>query len=227
MCRVVTVIGRTSRHGRHTGLSRQADRIVDRHLEQDQDVFRRLLTTEDYFVYHNKDNEAGRKVIEEWTEVYHHFKGLDWKANPERVLEDNLDYLKTKKSVRFAGANQSATSCATCIFGGKRLAKVARHLPRRHLRTGTTTTIPSSTACRPRTLRYGGVENKNYKGLDDAEFWDYPVEQLFQINTQRPTHASGLAHRAFLQLPHRPHQARPLDSRKASGRPRARCANHR
>ena len=45
-------------------LVKEADRIVDRHLEQDQDVFRRLLTTEDYFVYHNKDNEAGRKVIE-------------------------------------------------------------------------------------------------------------------------------------------------------------------
>ena len=36
-------------------------------------------------MYHNKDNEAGRKVIEEWTEVYHHFKGLDWKANPEKA----------------------------------------------------------------------------------------------------------------------------------------------
>ena len=85
-------------------LVKEADRIVDRHLQQDQDVFRRLLTTEEFFVYHDKDNEAGRKVSKEWTEAYHYFKDKDWKANPEKVIEENLDYLKTKKSVRVSGA---------------------------------------------------------------------------------------------------------------------------
>ena len=38
------------------------------------------------------------------------------------------------------------------------------------------------------------MENKNYKGLDDEEFWDYPVEQPFQIQ-----HRKGLlTHPAWL-----------------------------
>ena len=46
----------------------------------------------------------------------------------------------------------------------------------------------------PNPFRYGGVENKNYKGLDDEEFWDYPVEQPFQIQ-----HRKGLlTHPAWL-----------------------------
>ena len=85
-------------------------------------------------MYHNKDNEAGRKVIEEWTEVYHYFKDLDWKANPEKVLENNLDYLKTKKSVRFAGAKSKRDFMRHMYFWGKPLAKAARHLPRPPLR---------------------------------------------------------------------------------------------
>ena len=95
---------------------KEADRIVDRHLQQDQDVFRRLLTTEEFFVYHDKDNETGRKVIKEWTEVYHYFKDKDWKANPEKVIEDNLDYLKTKICARL-GREVKRDSCATCISG--------------------------------------------------------------------------------------------------------------
>ena len=29
------------------------------------------------------------------------------------------------------------------------------------------------------------MENKNYKGLDDVEFWNYPVEQPFRMQNRK------------------------------------------
>ena len=131
-------------------LVKEADRIVDRHLQQDQDVFRRLLTTEEFFVYHDKDNETGRKVIKEWTEVYHFFKNKNWKANPEKVIEDNLDYLKTKKSVRVSGAKSKREFLRHMYFWGRPSVRGERRLPLLPLRMVIITTIRCFIAYRPR-----------------------------------------------------------------------------
>ena len=168
-------------------LVKEADRIIDRHLQQDQDVFRRLLTTEDFFVYHDKDNETGRKVIKEWTEVYHYFKDKDWKANPEKVIEDNLDFLKTKKTVRVSGAKSKREFMRHMYFWGETIGKgrtpftTPSFAHGYHYNHSVFYSLPPT----PNPFRYGGVENKNYKGLDDAEFWDYPVEQPFAIQNRR------------------------------------------
>ena len=87
-------------------LVKEADRIVDWILQNDQNVFENLLATEDYFVYHDKDNETGRKVIEEWKETYARLKDTDWKKNPEKVIEENLEFIKSKKSLRILGGKQ-------------------------------------------------------------------------------------------------------------------------
>jgi len=177
-------------------LVKEADRIIDRHLQQDQDVFRRLLTTEDFFVYHDKDNETGRKVIKEWTEVYHYFKDKDWKANPEKVIEDNLDFLKTKKTVRVSGAKSKREFLRHMYFWGETIGKgrtpftTPSFAHGYHYNHSVFYSLPPT----PNPFRYGGVENKNYKGLDDAEFWDYPVEQPFAIQNRRGV----LTHPAWL-----------------------------
>ena len=168
-------------------LVKEADRIVDRHLQQDQDVFRRLLTTEEFFVYHDKDNETGRKVIKEWTEVYHFFKNKNWKANPEKVIEDNLDYLKTKKSVRVSGAKSKREFLRHMYFWGETIGKgrtpftTPSFAHGYHYNHSVFYSLPPT----PNPFRYGGVENKNYKGLDDVKFWDYPVEQPFAIQNRK------------------------------------------
>ena len=77
-------------------LVKEADRVVDRYVQSDKDVFRNLLTTDEFFVYHDKDNETGRKIIAEWTEAYEKLKDTDWKANPERVIEENIEFIKSK-----------------------------------------------------------------------------------------------------------------------------------
>ena len=104
-------------------LIKEADRVVDWYWKKDENVFENLLTSEEYFVYHDKDNETGHKIIAEWTQAYERLKKTDWKENPEKVIEENLDFLKTKKSVRVSGAKSKRELCVTCISGGKRSAR--------------------------------------------------------------------------------------------------------
>ena len=177
-------------------LVKEADRLVDWYLQKDVDVFEKLLTTETFFVYHNKDNEAGRKMIDEWTELYQFFKDKDWKANPEKVLEDNLDYLKTKNSVRFSGAKSKRDFMRHMYFWGETIGKGRTPFTTPSFAHGYyyNHSVFYSLPPTPHPFRYGGVENKNYKGLDDVEFWDYPVEQPFKIQ-----HRKGLlTHPAWL-----------------------------
>ena len=168
-------------------LVKEADRIVDRHLEQDEDVFRRLLSTQEFFVYHDKDNETGRKVIEEWTEVYRYFRDKDWKQNPEKVIEDNQDYLKTKKSVRVAGAKSKREFMRHMYFWGETIGKGRTPFTTPSFAHGYyyNHSVFYSLPPTPNPFRYGGVESKNYKGLDDVEFWDYPVAQPFPIQNRK------------------------------------------
>ena len=177
-------------------LVKEADLIVDWVLQKDKDVFRELLTTEDYFVYHDKDNGTGRKIINEWTEVYHHFKDKDWKANPEKVIEDNLDFLKTKKSVRIDGAKSKREFLRHMYFWGETIGKGRTPFTTPSFAHGYyyNHSVFYSLPPTPNAFRYGGVENKNFKGLDDEEFWNYPVEQPFKI----PHRKGILTHPAWL-----------------------------
>ena len=177
-------------------LVKEADRVVDWVLSKDEDVFAQLLTTEDYFVYHNKDNEAGKKVIDEWTEVYHYFKDKDWKANPEKVIEDNLGYLKTKRNVRVSGAKSKREFMRHMYFWGETIGKGRTPFTTPSFAHGYyyNHSVFYSLPPTPHPFRYGGVENKNFKGLDDVEFWDYPVEQPFKV----PNRKGLLTHPAWL-----------------------------
>ena len=55
----------------------EADRIVTLHVETDRDVFDKLLTFDEFFVYHDKDNETGKQIIDEWSGVYERLKDTD------------------------------------------------------------------------------------------------------------------------------------------------------
>lgn len=177
-------------------LVKEADRIVDWSLQRDKDVFQNLLTTEKFFVYHNKDNESGRKVIEEWTEAYARLKDTDWKANPEKVIEENLDFIKSKKSLRIIGGKQKREFLRHMYFFGETIGKGRTPFTTVSFAHGYTYNhapfynLPPT----PNPFRYGGVEQKNFKGLDDTEFWDYPVEQPFRIANRK----GMLTHPAWL-----------------------------
>ena len=39
-------------------------------VKQDKQVFENLLTTDQFFVYHNVDNEKGQEIVAGWRELY-------------------------------------------------------------------------------------------------------------------------------------------------------------
>jgi len=72
----------------------EADRIVDLLLKKDQNVFKNLLTTDEFFVFHNRSNEEGAKLTEGWRKVYEKFKDSDWKKNPEEIVAKNEEFIR-------------------------------------------------------------------------------------------------------------------------------------
>lgn len=72
----------------------EADRIVDWYVEKDKAVFENLLTTDTYFVYHNIDNEKGKKIVADWKELYEALKDTDWRKNPAKVAAEHADLMK-------------------------------------------------------------------------------------------------------------------------------------
>ena len=75
----------------------EADRLVDHFLQEDQDVFEELLTTEDFFVYHSGDNEAMTAASERIRTIYDYFKGKDWQNFTVEDLAKHKDFLEVVK----------------------------------------------------------------------------------------------------------------------------------
>ncbi len=75
----------------------EADRLVMHILEQDQRVFERLLTTEDFYVYHSGDNESMLAASERIRRIYDHFKDEDWQEFTEEDLARHADFIKEVK----------------------------------------------------------------------------------------------------------------------------------
>jgi hypothetical protein len=72
----------------------EADRMVARAVEQDQHVFGNLLTTDQFFVYHNLSNEKGAALIEGWKTVFETLRHTDWRNDPERVTAEHQELLQ-------------------------------------------------------------------------------------------------------------------------------------
>jgi hypothetical protein len=168
-------------------LIKEADRIIDLHLQRDEAVFENLLTTDEYFVYHNKDNETGRRIIAEWTEAYAKLKDTDWKTDPERVIAENLEFIQSRKSLRILGGKQRREFLRHMYFFGETIGKGRTPFTTVSFAHGYTYNhspfynLPPT----PGIFRYGRIEQKNFNGLDDIEFWDYPVEQPFRIANRK------------------------------------------
>ncbi|MFK7767934.1 MAG: DUF1588 domain-containing protein [Mariniblastus sp.] len=168
-------------------LVKEADRIVDWALLQDKDVFENLLSTDEYFVYHDKDNETGRKIIEEWKEAYALLKDTDWRKNPEKVIDENLEFIKSKKSLRIIGGKQKREFLRYMHYFGESLGRGRTPFTTPNFAHGYTYNhspfynLPPT----PNPFRYGRRLQEDVTGLDDTVFWDYPVEQPFKIENRK------------------------------------------
>jgi len=57
----------------------EADMLVDHILEKDKKVIEELLSTEDFYVFHNGDDEEMLRYTEPLRKTYDYFKDKDWK----------------------------------------------------------------------------------------------------------------------------------------------------
>lgn len=76
-------------------LVNEADRVVAGIVESDKDVFKTLLTTDRFFLYHNRDNESGKSMIEGWLTAYEVLKDTNWKEDPDGVVKEHEELIKT------------------------------------------------------------------------------------------------------------------------------------
>lgn len=174
----------------------EADRFVDWHLRKDKDIFENLLTSDEFFVYHNRSDEEGEKIIREWREAYEHFGKTDWRNKPEEVLVASAEFIAARPSLRGLEAK-----------GPGQLKNYMLYFEE-HFGRGITpfTTIPWAHGYTfhhspfyglpptPDIGRYGSWKSTEIKELAPREFWNYPVKQPFRI-----THRKGiLTHPAWL-----------------------------
>lgn len=74
----------------------EADRMVEHILEEDQDVIEQLLTTEDFIVYHDGDNERMQARSDEIGRIYAYFKDKPWQDFKKEDLTDtHAEFLRT------------------------------------------------------------------------------------------------------------------------------------
>lgn len=75
-------------------LVNEADRVVAGIVEADTDVFNQLLTTDRFFLYHNRDNSTGKELIANWKIAYDALKDTNWRDDPDGVVETNQELIK-------------------------------------------------------------------------------------------------------------------------------------
>jgi cytochrome c553 len=172
-------------------LVHEADEFVIHQVDRDRQVFERLLTSDEYFVYHNMDTKTGKALIAEWKHVYDTLKGTEWKTKPEKVMEAHQKMLtaakildpRTKELWKEKRSFLSYMYWFQDTFGQGRTPFTRGpfthgyhydHSPSYSL-------MPT-----PSRLRYVGVETPNFKEPKDTPpFWDYPVEQPFRVANRK------------------------------------------
>ncbi|MCB1694168.1 MAG: DUF1592 domain-containing protein, partial [Pseudomonadales bacterium] len=85
--------------GRHeAAVSRlidEADLWVEHILENDEHVFEQLLTSDEFYVFHNGDNDDMQRASTKLKRVYDRFKDEDWKNLQAGDLAPHMDFLRT------------------------------------------------------------------------------------------------------------------------------------
>jgi hypothetical protein len=72
----------------------EADRTVEYILEKDKNVFEELIGTEEFYVFHNGDNEAMTARSEHIKRIYEYFKDKDWRNFGYKELAEHTDFLR-------------------------------------------------------------------------------------------------------------------------------------
>lgn len=177
-------------------LVNEADRIVEWHLVKDKDVFWNILTSDDFFVYHDRTNEQGETIIREWREVYEKLKDTPWQTEPEKVLAEHWEFIKAKPSMKRLGEEQVGHLVNFMQFFGETFGQGTRPFTTVPWAHGYTFhhspfyNLPPT----PGIFRYGHWKNTRIANLKPKAFWDYEPVQPMKLD-----HRKGiLTHPAWL-----------------------------
>ncbi len=166
----------------------EADMLVELILKEDRNVFERLLSTEEFYVYHSGNNAAMAAATDRIRKIYDHFKDLDWQNFDAEQLIAHVPFLKENP---MPGLNldvigkPGGRSDQVKIFKGMMTNYTQR------LGTKQTVTAPFSSvfgvpsAANTRTgKRLGGAEVAKAFNLDMLS-WDYPTTQPAKMEHRR------------------------------------------
>ena len=176
----------------------EADMLVAHILEQDKNVFEKLLTTEEFYVYHSGDNNRMNASVEHIRKVYEYFKDKDWQNFDAEKLKAHAAFLK-ENPVR--GVNVDAIGSERGRQDSVRGFKLSLASYTERLGKGQTAAVPF-----PAFPAHGETESstrtgKQMRGAEVAKCfnldlvnWNYPTTQPAKME-----HRKGiLTHPAWL-----------------------------
>ncbi|WP_425613665.1 DUF1588 domain-containing protein [Anatilimnocola sp. NA78] len=179
----------------HTGtpgwLVHEADELVIWCLDRDRQVFESLLTTDQFFVYHNLDTKAGQACIAEWKQIYETLQDTPWKTEPERVMSEHLKLLTAAKILDGREKElwkQKRSFLSYMYYFQDTFGRGTTPFTRGPFTHGYSYTHSPSYSLPPLPTRerYIGVETERYKEpRDKPQYWDYPIAQPFQIANRK------------------------------------------
>jgi hypothetical protein len=76
-------------------LVNEADKLIAWCVEQDKNVFETILSTDRFFVFHQIDDKAAAEIVAKWRGVWEALKETEWKTDPEKVVLQHQEMLKT------------------------------------------------------------------------------------------------------------------------------------
>lgn len=168
-------------------LVNEADRIVEWHLQKDQDLFATLLTSDQFFVYHDRSNGEGAQIIREWREVYEKLKDTDWRNDPQKVLSENIAFISKRSSMRSLGEKKPGELVNFMLFFEEYFGSGITPFTTRPWAHGYTFhhstfySLPPT----PSIYRYGSWKSNKIPKFEPMKFWDYPTEQPFKIENRK------------------------------------------
>ena len=71
----------------------EADQLVEHIVESDQDVIKKLLTTDRFYVYHSGDNEDMKTGSDRIKKIYNYFKDKGWQDFELEDLRKHADFI--------------------------------------------------------------------------------------------------------------------------------------
>ena len=168
----------------------ETDLLVAHILERDQNVFEELLATDDFYVFHDGDNERMTAASDRIKRIYDYFKNHDWKNFDYEELGKHKDFLR---EVKIRSVNPDRLESGNRSGTGIELFKKSMTTITARLDKGQKGAAPFD--------MYRGYGSDFMPGDNVARFWNLPFDNWDYAPTQPapiPNRKGLLTHPAWL-----------------------------